>query len=187
MEVTFQNLNMMQAFAIGSACAERQWPVYARASEGKPWGKQIILRSALDDIWDWLLDIHNRPQGIWKPCEEAILEEIEDDAASAAREVAGSFLSLSYAVENNSLGDCFQVLCNGLNIVEAFVYEELLELPTTTENDLFVDENELLQREVRYQNEDLALILGADSLSLIVCDLLERSKGQSILGEHWYQ
>jgi hypothetical protein len=154
---------------------------------GKVLGKQAILRSALDSIWGWLLKLHVRPQGLRQLCETAILEELEDEAAGDAREVAGSFYSLSYAVEENNMRDCFQVLSNGLNIVEAFVYGELLKLRITSENDLVVDQHELIHREIRCQEQDLALVQNNPSISLVISELRKRSKGQSILGDYWYK
>ena len=184
-EKTVENLDPKKAFAFGAACAERQWPVYVKASEGKPWEKQSDLRKALDDIWNWLLGSGNRPQGNWQRCENAVLDAV-NDVENAARMVAGSFFSLAYGVENDKPSGCVQVAVNGLDLLDSFVYD-LLKLPVNSENDLLVDKHELMRDEMQRQQDDLKLVASDPMSPAVVRELRARSVGRSILQNYWYQ
>src|SRR5215467_9438951 len=86
-ETVFKNLEPIQAFTFGAACAERQWPLYVKGSHRKPWSKEPVLREALDAIWNWLLGSGGTPIGYEAQCEMAILEKLEDYAATWATDV----------------------------------------------------------------------------------------------------
>jgi hypothetical protein len=184
-EKTVENLDPKKAFAFGAACAERQWPVYVKASEGKPWEKQSDLRKALDDIWSWLLGSGNRPQGNSQRCENAVLDAV-NNVENAARMVAGSFYSLAYGVENDKPSVCAQVAVNGLDLIESFVYE-ILNLRVTSENDLRVDQHELIKNEMRRQQDDLKLVVSDPMSPALVRELRARSLGESILQNYWFR
>jgi hypothetical protein len=183
---TIKKLDPKRAFAFGAACAERQWPVYVKASEGKPWEMQSDLRKALDDIWSWLLGSGNRPQGIFQRIEGAIFDDAVKDVENAARIVAGSFVGLAYGVENHKLDECAQVAVNGLNLIESFVYD-ILNLPVTSENDLLVDQHELMDNEMRRQEDDLKIVVSEPMSPAVIRELRARSLGVSILQNYWFQ
>ena len=185
-EATVESLDPKKAYAFGAACAERQWPVYVKASEGKPWEMQSDLRMALDDIWRWLLGSGNRPQGIFQRIESAIFEDAVKDFEIAARMVAGSFVSLAYGVENDKLSECAQVAVYGLDLIESFVYD-ILNLPLTSENDLLVDQHELIRNEMRRQQDDLKFVVSEPMSPEVIRELRARSLGESILQNYWFQ
>jgi hypothetical protein len=184
-EAAVESLDPKKAYAFGAACAERQWPVYVKASEGKPWEMQSDLRMALDDIWSWLLGSGNRPQGNWQRCENAVLDAV-NDVENAARTVAGSFYGLAYGVENDKLRECAQVAVNGLDLIDSFVYD-ILNLPVTSENDLLVDQHELIRNEMRRQEDDLKLVVSKPMSPAVIRELRARSLGRSILQDYWYK
>jgi hypothetical protein len=61
-----------------------------------------------------------------------------------------------------------------------------LRLHVSEANDEVVDRHELLQREMRHQEEDLQL-LRSRSDALVMKDLRSRSSGINLLGTHWYR
>ena len=181
----FSNLEPIQAFAFGAACAERQWPVYARAAAGKVWSREAILRRSLDRVWDWLLRRRGRPEGLAFECERAILEEVEDDAAQAASEVATSMYGLAKAIEADAPADCLYVADAGLRLIDSFLYE-LLGVPISSDSDRVVHSHELMGIEIKRQQEDLEVLLRGTPFPATIEELRNRSSGASILGEYWY-
>lgn len=181
----FPKLEPIQAFAFGAACTERQWPVYARAAAGKVWSRETILRRSLDKVWDWLLRRRGRPEGLAFECERAILEEIEDDIAQAASEVATSMYGLAKAIEADAPADCLYVADSGLRLIDSFLYE-LLGLPISSDNDRIVHSHELMGIEIKRQQEDLAILLRGTLFPATIEELRSRSNGASVLGEYWY-
>ena len=158
-ENALQEVSPQHAFAFAAACAERQWPVYKRASEGKPWEKQAILRSALDAIWDWLLGRDERPR-LADQCESAIFDgDPVKDEDTAAFYVANSFFGLATIVEKDQPHHCRQSAVSNLDALDAFLYE-LYDLSVCPESDTLVDSHELIQKEMRHQLEDLRTVEG---------------------------
>ena len=172
------------AFAFAAACAERYWPVYKRASEGKSWEKQAVLRTALDATWDWLLGRGERPR-LADQCESAIFDDDPvKDEDTAAFYVANSFFGVAAAVEKDQPHHCHQSAVRNLDALDAFLYE-LYDMPVCPESDTIVDHHELMQKEMKHQLEDLELLKGPFT-SALVEQLRMRSVGQSVLGDYWY-
>jgi hypothetical protein len=115
-----------------------------------------------------------------------MLEEMEgvDDATTAAFEVAGSFFELAYGVEENSPSDCVRVAIDSLELLHGYV-DELAGFPPFGNNDTIVDEHELIEHEIRFQDDDIGLLVNTP-LRAAVEELRKRSYGRSILGECWY-
>src|SRR5580693_5169474 len=90
----FRELGPAQAYAFGASCAERQWPVYVRASIGKQWAQVDALRIALDAAWTWLLEGGEPPLDYVNQFEAALTEQMEEDMDGGAWEVLLSMLSL---------------------------------------------------------------------------------------------
>jgi hypothetical protein len=179
-------MERLQAFAFAASCAERQWPVYERAAQGKQWAQPTTLRAAVDAVWGWLLQERGRPHGFAVQCERAILEEIEDDLASVASQVANSYYGLLSIVERDHVEDCIQAAKSNLGMIDAFLYEQLLDMPVSKENDLKVDAHELMRAEMARQGDDLAVLSRGAPMPSVVAQLRERSRGVSVLGQYWY-
>lgn len=174
-----------EAFALAAACAERQWPIYERASAGKPWSQPEVLRRALDAVWDWLLRKRGRPQGLARQCEAAILDEIEDDEDQAASNVANMIYGLASVVESERKDQVLFAARENLAFIEAFV-SELLDLAPTPENMPAIESHVLMQAEIRRQQDDLALLSRGVSLPAVIEGVRLKSSGVSILGDYWY-
>jgi hypothetical protein len=173
------------AFAFVAACAERQWPVYERAAEGKPWANQAVLRSSLDAIWDWLMGRRERPC-LAERCERAVFDANSDaEEDSGAFHVTNSFYGLAAIVEEDQPQYSAQSAVSNLDLVDAFLYD-LLDLPGSPENDLLVDGHELMQREMQRQLADLSLLSQPFGPELVQT-LHDRAQGGSVLGDYWYQ
>lgn len=183
-ENVLRGVSPQHAFAFAAACAERQWPVYKRACEGKSWEKQAVLRAALDAIWNWLLGRDQRPR-LADQCESAICDDdpVKDEDTTAFY-VANSFFGLAAIVEKNQPHHCHQSSVSNLDALDAFLYE-LYDLSVCPESDTLVDSHELMQKEMRHQLEDLELLKGPFTPA-VVEQLRTRSVGQSILGGYWY-
>src|SRR6516162_494496 len=82
---TLQSMDARRAFAFAAACTERQWPVYQRASAGKPWERQAILRRSLDTIWRWLAGTVSDTPSLAQQCESAVCDDdpIRDEDTGA--------------------------------------------------------------------------------------------------------
>ena len=184
-EEALRAVSPQQAFLFAAACAERQWPVYERASAGKPWEMQSVLRGSLDAIWDWLSGRTERPR-LAEQCERAVFDEDSDDEEdNGAFSAANSFYGLASIVQEDQPRYSAQCAVSNLDLVDAFVYD-LLDLETSAESDLIVDGHELMQREMQRQLADL------DSLSQpfgtdLVHTLRGRAQGVSVLGDYWYR
>jgi len=173
------------AFLFAAACAERQWPVYARASEGKPWEMQSVLRGSLDAVWDWLAGRTERPR-LAEQCERAVFDEDSDDEEdSGAFSVANSLYGLASIVQEDQPQYSAQSAMSNLDLVDAFVYD-LLDLATSAENDLIVDAHELMQQEIQRQLADLSMLSQPFGPELVQA-LRERAQGQSVFGDYWYR
>jgi uncharacterized protein YjaG (DUF416 family) len=182
-EDALRTVSPRHAFLFAAACAERQWPVYERASEGKPWEMQAVLRSSLDAVWDWLSGRAERPR-LAEQCERAVFDENSDDEEdNGAFSAANSFYGLASIVQEDQPQYSAQSAVSNLDLVDAFVYD-LLDLETSAESDLIVDAHELMQREMQRQLADLELPsqpFGTD----LVQTLRGRAQGVSVLGEYW--
>src|SRR4051794_1730350 len=184
-EEALRTVSPQHAFLLAAACAERQWPVYERASAGKPWEMQAVLRGSLDAIWDWLSGRTERSR-LAEQCERAGFDENSDDEAdNGAFSAANSFYGLASIVQEDQPRYSAQSAVSNLDLVDAFVYD-LLDLETSAENDLIVDAHELMQREMQRQLADL------DSLSQpfgseLVQTLRGRAQEVSVLGDYWYR
>jgi hypothetical protein len=173
------------AFLFAAACAERQWPVYERASEGKAWEMRSILRGSLDAIWDWLAGGDERPR-LAEQCERAVFDENSaDDEDDGAFAVANSFYGLAAIVEEDQPHYSAQAAVSNLDLVDAFVYD-LLGLETSAENDRIVDGHELMQREMQRQLADLSMLSQPFGPALVQM-MRGRAEGVSVLGDYWYQ
>ena len=179
-------LDETRALAFVALCVERQFRVYVKAAEGKAWSRTRELRAFLDSVWNWLEGAGERPptaaDGI--PINE---EEIEDDADSAATEVAISVYGLAGCIETGELEGCLSVCENGLTLLQSFLFERL-GLDVTPKNEMIVDEHELMQREFKIQLDDLEALRDANAESLpITLEALRSAQSiRSILGSYWF-
>lgn len=183
----FHTLPRKQALTFGAFCVERQWAVYVRAANDKKWGKQKLLRSALDAIWGWLLGKEPQPDNYHILCEGAILDDIEDDNATFSRYVAVSFYCLSYAVEKDEPSEALGAIQNNLNIIDFLVSDFLLQAPLSVEGYALVDAHELVQNEIAQQNAALEILLQREFTAVMVESLQELATGRSIFGDYWFE
>jgi hypothetical protein len=184
-EAALGKVSAQHAFAFAAACAERLWPVYERAAEGKPWAMQAVLRSSLDAVWDWLMGQRERPR-LAEQCERAVFDANSDaEEDNGAFQAANSVYGLAAIVEQDQPHYSAQSAVSNLDLLDAFLYD-LLDLTVSPENDLIVDGHELMQREMQRQLADLSLLsqlVGPD----LVQTLRDRARGQSVLGDYWYR
>jgi hypothetical protein len=184
-EELLRGVSPQHAFLFAAACAERQWPVYARAAAGKPWALPAVLRGSLDAVWDWLLGRRERPR-LAEQCERAIFDENTDaEEDNAAFHVANSFYGLAAMVEEDQPQYSAQAAASNLDLVDAFLYD-LLDLPVAAANDLVVDSHELMQREMQRQLADLSALSQPFGPELVET-LRGRARGESLLGDYWYR
>lgn len=170
------------AFAFGTACLERQWPVYRQVSEGKVWERLVLVRTALDRIWGWLVGVSELPQGYREQCDEALalFEEAYEDEATLAWNITGSLLCLTSGIEANDRSASIQVAQNCLDLLQGVVYEQL-DLPVTLINNDIVDDQPLMVTEFKRQQADMDLLMSTESYVLKLSRLRERSLAASIL------
>jgi hypothetical protein len=180
-----EKMDASQAFVFAAACAERQWPIYDRASQGKAWSRAELLRRTLDAVWDWLLRRRGKPQGLARQCEAAILEDIEEDSDQAASNAANVIYGLAAIVESGRKDHVLYAARENLSFIEAFV-SELMGVIPSPENVPSIEAHELMQEEIRRQQDDLRVVSGSALLPGAIEGLRSRSIGVSILGEYWY-
>lgn len=184
-EDALRQVSPQHAFLFAVACAERQWPVYERASAGQAWEMQAVLRGSLDAVWDWLLGQADRPHRA-EECERAIFDEDSaDEEADAAFTVSNNYYGLAAIVEDDQPEYCAQTAVSNLDLLDAFLYD-LLDLPTSAASDLTVDAHELMQAEIQRQLADLEALrqpFGPD----LVQALRQRARAASVLGNYWYE
>jgi hypothetical protein len=184
-EDALRGVSARHAFLFAAACAERQWPVYERASAGKSWEMRSVLRGSLDAVWDWLLGRAERPR-LAAQCERAVFDENSDDEAdNGAFAAANSVYGLASIVQEDQPRYSAQSALSNLDLVDAFLYD-LLDLEASAANDLVVDAHELMQREMQRQLADLDSLnepFGSD----LVQTLRGRAQGESVLGDYWYR
>lgn len=186
LEQKFKSLAPHHAFVFGISCAERQWPIYELASEGKVWSNQQILRQILDKTWDWLLGEGEFPHGCSEMCEKAILESIEDENASFAYHVTVSLSAYFYNIENNLPTECFRIGGENLELIETLVYD-LYKLPISSQNDPIIDRHPLMMEEMSLQKGELAVLLAQKiPLGKIVNGFRDHSKSRSIFQNYWH-
>lgn len=186
-ERALERMKGRKPFIFAAACAERLLPVYVRAADGAPWNSYAALRRVIDDVWNWCGGQGPAPHGLAVVCDAAILDEPEDDVSNVAARVATALFGLASSVEEGLLEGCAQSADNNLGLVEAFVYEQLLDLNVTPDNDIIVDRHVLMTTEMQRQVLDLGDLAGDRSIESEVSLLRDRSKGQSVLGEHWFR
>ena len=181
---TLQQVPSSHAFAFGAACVERIWPIYERASQGKVWSSQPLLRETVNRVWSWLLGDGPRPEGFAAHCEGKIDFEITSDAASAASEVAKACYGLARVVERQEPHQVYPLAEINLSLLGSYIYMAL-GLQPSTENYQVVYAHPLMHAEVSRQLQDLSTLQQPSSRSLVL-NLRATSDGQSVLGSHWY-
>ena len=186
-ESIFRLLNSLQIYTFGVFCAERQWLIYEKASVGKQWDNKKLYREMLDAVWDWLLGKTVQPQNYSKLCEEAIIENIDDDKDTFASEVSVSFYNLIFSIENNIPEDTFQTIKHSLNAIDFFLLDFVLYIPASISNDLLVDSHELVINEIGEEDYCIEVLLNPNFTEKQIKMLRERATGQSILGNYWFE
>jgi hypothetical protein len=184
-EVGLTKLPASSAFAFGSACVERFWPIYQRASAGKSWNRQTVFRENLDAVWSFVRDQVPLSEDAERSSEAAILEEDVSSSAWAARDAMVSLFCLIQIIRRQKPGDCRHVAKENLSFLDAFLYK-LTGLKICKSNDLVIDNHELMQTEIARQTSDLELLRQPLTPDLLQ-DVRNRSAGKSILGEYWYR
>lgn len=186
-----------QTWAFGVASLERQWPIYARAAEGRPWDHRPELRGVLDRLWAWVAG-GQRPHGILDICEQAqfvdytgerpdLEYELQNDGEGAAADVIVGFISLAEVVASDEPEECYYVAQKALDLVQAFVYDyELPHLAVGSDSDVIVDQHELVRNAVRQQEDDLALITSTTDVPAIGSQLKTQASSAGILLHRWY-
>ncbi len=188
LENASRGLDLRAAVAFGAACAERQWPVYVRASAGKPWEKRALLRTALDSIWRWLFEIDSqRPSGYFAACEEASLESVQrtDESVEAASRVVVSWLELLHGLETGDANACKSLGECNLNLLHSFIYF-LLDIEVSSDNEFVVGDHQLVRQEIKRQQDDLTLLRTRTLQPSVAREIFGRSQGQSMFGDYWY-
>lgn len=179
-----EDMSNENVFIFATACIERQWPVYQRASQGQRWDQSGLLRGSLDMIWGWLCQLRIRPASLARECETAVLEDVDTDEEGAAFHVSNSIYALASIVESNQPQHGYQAAQSNLDLIDAFLYERL-SLAVSDANDALVDAHELMKNEMEMQCHDLVDLNQPYSPSLAAA-LRGRSTGHSLLGGYWY-
>lgn len=184
-ETALLRMSSQNAFAFAAACAERAWPVYVRASEGKPWEQRSLFRSCLDSVWNWLTGRGEQPKGLARKCEHGVFQDGQTALAdSAAYYVANSLFALVTIVENDQPQHAYQSAQSNLDLLDAFLYERT-GLSVSADGDIAVDAHELMVTEMHRQLEDLEF-LENPLIQSAISQIRKRSEGRSILGGSWY-
>jgi hypothetical protein len=171
-------------FVFAAACAERQWPVYLRGSEGKPWAEVDTLRSGLDAVWGCLINADVLPSSLAHSIDRAVQRVATDQPAdSHAFHVANSLFGLVSIVLSNRSDFAYQMAQANLNLIDAFLHG-FLQLRVGG-HDTLIDQHPLSEAERRRQLHDLAKI-GQSLDSALVTEIRNASVGQSVLGNSWY-
>ena len=173
-------LGQASAFAFGASCAERSWSVYEHASAGRSWQRNDILRSNLDAIWLWLKGSSASPLVSASACEAAIPEESSELRDDLAFEVANNIFGLVALVEQDDPGHVYLAAQANLDLLDAFLYE-IMGLNVSPENDAVIDNNSLMQAEIRRQLDDLA-VLSLPANPLVVEQVRRGAEGIDLLG-----
>ena len=182
---TLGSMDSRRAFTFAAACTERQWPVYHRASAGKSWEKQAVLRHSLDTIWRWLAGRVGHTPGLAQQCEAAVFDDDPThDEDTGAFYVANNFYGLAAIIETDEPQHSYQSARSNLDLVDAFL-DVYLGLPVSAANDLVLDAHELMQDEMRRQIADLQS-LEQPLTAAVVEEMRRRSDGESVLGAYWY-
>jgi uncharacterized protein YjaG (DUF416 family) len=184
-EAGLTKLPASSAFAFASACVERVWPVYERASVGKSWSRQSVFRQNLDAIWCSIRDQVPLSEDAERSSEAAIIEEDVSSSAWAARDAMVSLFALIQIIRSRKPGACRSVAKENLSFLDSFLYE-LTGLKISKSNDLVIDNHELMRTEMARQMSDLELLRQPLTPTLLQ-DVRNRSAGKSILGECWYR
>jgi hypothetical protein len=182
----FLEAGPIQAFAFGACCAQRQWPVYLRASSGKEWAKPEMVNAGLNAVWAWLSGEGHRLSGYSSQLDAAGPEQMKEDSDAGASDVLVSIGVLFDALESDVPGRCQYVGRHGLDLLDGFVYE-LVGIPVTSKNDIIVESHELIQAEMKRQIDDLTVLAGGPASPLVIKSLRTKAEGESILGSYWYR
>jgi len=144
------SLSLFQCTLFFSLTCERQLPVYAKFSLGKPWSNFKALRLLLDECWDWSIS-HGKGQKPFIPTADNFIEITSGQAG------AGHALYPYYSIEDLVKCIANQVVDpkanpanNAITIIDSYLYDTEFE-SVTKKNDALVDEHPLMVNEIRYQ------------------------------------
>ena len=184
-EAGLTKLPASSAFAFGSACVERLWPIYQRASAGKSWNRLTVFRENLDAVWRAIRDQVTLSEDAESSTEAAIIEEDVSLSAWAARDAMVSLYCLIHNIRSQKPGACRYAASANLDFLDGFLYE-LIGLQISKSNDLLIQNHELMRTEMARQTSVLELLRQPLTPALLQ-DVRDRSAGKSILGGYWYR
>jgi Protein of unknown function (DUF416) len=180
---TLGNMSSDHVFLFATACTERLWPVYVKSSVGKNWTQTIILRNSLDEIWQWLCQLRNRP-ALSQQCEDSIIDCGDGNDEAAAFQVSNSIYGLASIVEFNQPQYGYLAAQSNLEFIRSFLYE-ILTLNYSDDSEETVNHHKLIEKEIEIQNQDIGF-LNQPYSSLLANTLRDKCVGKSILGNYWY-
>lgn len=181
-------LGDVASFAFACACLERLFPVYERAAAGKSWDRSHDLRVALNHIWDLLDGTLNFPSALdRKKCKEARLEEgITDNEMTVASFVASSFYTFARGIRRYNLHVSSTRAQSNIDFLCFFLDNLLGCRNSTNEDDKVVFSHELMQQEIKRQQEDLVFVSSVPEVTdEMVHQLRDLRKGQCLIGDYW--
>jgi hypothetical protein len=186
-----------QLWAFSAACAERQWPIYARAAASRHWDRRVDLRTALDHVWDWVGGAGPRPHDSVPGCDQAGFMddtggidrtfEFESEADAGAAQAWLTLWTLTQGIAADNPGECYHLAQGGMNLIHSFVSDyELPPLDAGADRDAAADAHELVRNAMSQQEGDLDLVTATADVPAIAAELRARASAQSILMDRWY-
>ena len=173
------------AFGYAVSCAERQYPVYERASRGTAWGQPTLMRSCLDSLWAWLIQGMPLPADLLDRSSQMLFDDdLSGPTDWMAFYITNAFSDFVNGVPDNDVSGCHLPGQISLEILDTFLPEVFL-LPQAADSDSFVDNHELTVAEMELQRESIATLIRSPPLEGVI-QVRKMSAGRSILGDMWY-
>jgi len=184
-EQDLRDMPSTHSFAFAASCAERAWPIYERGARGKSWDKRQLLRGALDSVWEWLAGRAVRPSGLAAQCETAVFDDDHVEPSDAgAFYVSNNVFGLISIVENDQREYAAQSAMGNIDLLDSFLYERI-ELTSTSENDIMIDNHPLFQIEIERQMDDIAA-LRQPITDVAIQMIRARARTIGLFGKLWY-
>jgi len=158
------NLSTMKITLYLCAVCQRQISVYDDYARGKAWGNCSAVHSLLEACWTWVaLDGASDKPPI--PSEADYIDnDSEQSSSGLAVDAFSSIWHLTNWINNNDPSSISGPIENSFIILDAYVYEQMDFDEVSQINDEFVDNSELVKREIDRQKQQLALVR---SLSMV--------------------
>ncbi|MFY7954402.1 MAG: DUF416 family protein [Armatimonadaceae bacterium] len=183
-EATLRGLPPGAAFGYAVSCAERQYPVYERASQGAAWGRPALMRSCLDSLWAWLIRGTPLPPDLPDRSSQMVFNNDHTRAFDwMAFDITNAFNDFVSGVPDDVSG-CHLPGQISLEIIDSFLSDAWDPTPGDG-SDALVDNHPLTQTEMDLQSDSIAILAGSPSREGI-SRVRAMSAGQPVLGSMWY-